>query len=71
MTSIGYILTYSTTPGIKKMERYGLKELQSDLRTVLGNGLTEDNVQSVKDVMSRYKSDPQDWKEKEKWSDVK
>lgn len=56
---------------LKRMEGYGLKELQSDLRTVLRNGLTEDNVQSVKDALSRYKSDPQDWKDKEKWSDVK
>lgn len=53
------------------MSRYDLNSLQSDLRKVLGNGLTEENVKLVKDLMSRYESDPRDWKDKEKWSDVK
>lgn len=53
------------------MSRYDLNSLQSDLRKELGNGLTEENVKLVKGLMSRYKSDPRDWKDKEKWSDVK
>lgn len=53
------------------MSRYDLNSLQSDLRKVLGNGLTEESVKLVKGLMSRYKSDPRDWKDKEKWSDVK
>lgn len=53
------------------MNRYDMEALQSDLRTVLGKGLTEESVQSVKDLLTRYKSDPRDWKDKEKWSDVK
>lgn len=53
------------------MEGYNLENLQSDLRIELVNGLTEENVESVKDLMSRYKSDPQDWKDMEKWSDIK
>lgn len=53
------------------MEGYTLENLQSDLRVELVNGLTEENVESVKDLMSRYKSSPQDWKDKEKWSDIK
>lgn len=53
------------------MNRYDMEALQSDLRTVLGKGLTEESVQSVKDLLTRYKNDPRDWKDKEKWSDVK
>lgn len=53
------------------MEGYNLENLQSDLRIELVNGLTGENVESVKDLMSRYKSDPQDWKDMEKWSDIK
>lgn len=53
------------------MEEYNLENLESDLRIELVNGLTGENVESVKDLMSRYKSDPRDWKDKEKWSDIK
>lgn len=61
----------AATIGLYIMNRYDMEALQSDLRTVLGKGLTEESVQSVKDLLTRYKSDPRDWKDKEKWSDVK
>lgn len=61
----------TTTGCLHKMEGYTLENLQSDLRIELVNGLTGENVESVKDLMSRYKSDPQDWKDMEKWSDIK
>lgn len=53
------------------MESYDLKALQSDLRTVLGNGLRAEAVESVKELLSKYKSRPEDWKDKAKWSNVK
>lgn len=53
------------------MEGYNLENLKSDLRIEYVNGLTGENVESVKELMSRYKSDPKDWKNKEKWSDIK
>lgn len=61
----------AATIGLYIMNRYDMEALQSDLRTVLGKGLTEESVQSVKDLLTRYKNDPRDWKDKEKWSDVK
>ncbi|XP_048750930.1 cysteine dioxygenase type 1-like [Ostrea edulis] len=48
-----------------------LKALQSALRTVLGNGLKEEAVEMVKELLSQYESRPEDWKDKVKWSDVK
>lgn len=53
------------------MERYDLKKLQEDLKLELGNGLTNQAVELVKGLMSKYKSNPQDWQDKEKWSDIK
>ena len=53
------------------MERYDLKSLQSELRTVLGAGLREEAVEMVKGLLAKYKSHSGDWKDKEKWSDVK
>ena len=52
-------------------ERYDLTQLQEDLRRELGNGLTDEAVEAVKRLMSKYKSNPKDWQDKEKWSDVK
>nr|XP_022308663.1 cysteine dioxygenase type 1-like isoform X1 [Crassostrea virginica]XP_022308664.1 cysteine dioxygenase type 1-like isoform X2 [Crassostrea virginica] len=53
------------------MERYDLTQLQEDLRRELGNGLTDEAVEAVKRLLSKYKSNPKDWQDKEKWSDVK
>ena len=53
------------------MERYDLTQLQEDLRRELGNGLTDEAVESVKRLLSKYKSNPKDWQDKEKWSDIK
>ena len=55
----------------KAMERYDLTQLQEDIRRELGNGLTDEAVEAVKRLMSKYKSNPKDWQDKEKWSDVK
>lgn len=66
-----YCLNKVFTVELFIMSRYDLNTLQSDLRRELGNGLTEESVELVKGLMSRYKSDPRDWKDKEKWSDVK
>lgn len=52
-------------------ERYDLTQLQEDLRRELGNGLTDEAVESVKRLLSKYKSNPKDWQDKEKWSDIK
>ena len=52
-------------------ERYDLTQLQEDLRRELGNGLTDEAVEAVKRIMSKYKNNPKDWQDKEKWSDVK
>ena len=52
-------------------ERYDLTQLQEDLRRELGNGLTDEAVEAVKRLMSKYKSNPKDWQDKEKWIDVK
>ena len=55
----------------KAMERYDLTQLQEDLRRELGNGLTDEAVEAVKRLVSKYKSNPKDWQDKEKWSDAK
>lgn len=54
-----------------KMEGYNLENLQLDLRIEFVNGLIGENVELVKDLMFCYKSDFQDWKDMEKWSDIK
>ena len=56
---------------IEEMERYDLTKLQEELRRELGNGLTDQAVELVKGLMYKYKSNPQDWQDKETWSDIK
>ena len=53
------------------MERYDLTQLQEDLRRELGNGVTDEAVEAVKRLMSKYKSNSKDWQDKEKQSEVK
>lgn len=53
------------------MEGYNLENLQLDLRIEFVNGLIGENVELVKELRFCYKSDFQDWKDKEKWSDIK
>lgn len=68
---LSWVKFYIIDNRFKAMERYDLTQLQEDLRRELGNGLTDEAVEAVKRLMSKYKSNPKDWQDKEKWSDVK
>ena len=68
---LSWVKFYIIDNRFKAMERYDLTQLQEDLRRELGNGLTDEAVEAVKRIMSKYKNNPKDWQDKEKWSDVK
>lgn len=54
------------------MESCEFKKLKENLRSALRNGLTDqDTEELVMKLLSEYKSNPQDWQDKEKWSDIK
>ena len=46
-------------------------KLQDNLRSALGNGTTDQAKELVMGLLSEYKSNPQDWQDKEKWSNIK
>lgn len=53
------------------MARYDLEALKAELKKKLDKSLTEENnelVKDVKDLMTKYVSDPEDWRKEEKWS---
>lgn len=69
---LSWVNFYTIDNRFKAMsERYDLTQLQEDLRRELGNGLTDEAVEAVKRLLFKYKSNPEDWQDKEKWSDFK
>ena len=66
-----YEWTLYVNDHFENMERYNLTKLQEELRRELGNGLLDQAVELGKGLLSEYKSNPQDWQDKEKWSDIK
>lgn len=53
------------------MARYDLEALKAELKKKLDKSLTEENnelVKDVKDLMTKYVSDPEDLRKEEKWS---